>query len=140
MFVPVLDCHVWCLRLFYFLFLSLCVGTNLVKHILLGIHESEFLFFVSLFNFCCCCYLVSFGLKNISFHNRKRLDATLQDLEEKQNSKKEAVSIFFSLCFNTVPFTIHFLAILLNQINFTLKKCTLASVRLEVISMLKLFE
>ena len=26
--------------------------------------------------------------------NRKRLDATLQDLEEKQNSKKEAVSIF----------------------------------------------
>jgi len=26
-------------------------------------------------------------------HNRKRLDGTLQDLEEKQNSKKDAVCI-----------------------------------------------
>ncbi|KAJ0791438.1 putative prefoldin beta [Helianthus annuus] len=29
----------------------------------------------------------------------KRLDSTLQDLEEKQNSKKEAVSYFFSVFF-----------------------------------------
>ena len=36
-----------------------------------------------------------FSLYNCWFpSNRKRLDATLQDLEEKQNSKKEAVSIF----------------------------------------------
>lgn len=39
------------------------------------------------------------GMVNISltfklrFCSRKRLDATLQDLEEKQNSKKEAVSL-----------------------------------------------
>lgn len=40
-----------------------------------------------------------FDHKTVLLHCRKRLDATLQDLEEKQNSKKDAVCVLPFLMF-----------------------------------------
>lgn len=55
-----------------------------------------------LYCYHCVChhYSIHFSLLHVfdcncvyNLHNRKRLDATLQDMEEKQNSKKEAVCV-----------------------------------------------
>lgn len=63
---------------------------------------SSSLFEFAFYSFFSCCsrgsVLCTRDVNMLVFllYDRKRLDATLQDLEEKQNSKKEAVSIISS--------------------------------------------